>query len=182
MWELYAMWTWIAVFLQASFAVSGIQPAWASAAAFTVVGVGLLGSLLAGFWADRLGRTTLSIAALAISGACALTIGLLFGGNPLLLTLVCLVWGAAVVADSAQFSAAISELCRPEYTGTALTLQTCLGFMLTLVTIRLVPALQERVGWEWAFAFLALGPVVGIAAMLALRRSPEASRMAGGRK
>ena len=116
-----------------------------------------------------------------ISGACALTIGFLFGGNPVWIAAVALLWGFVVVADSAQFSACVSELCRPAYTGTALTLQTSLGFLLTLITIRLIPTLERWVGWEWAFAFLALGPMVGLVAMIALRRSPEAKQLAGGR-
>ena len=91
-------------------------------------------------------------------------------------------WGFAVVADSAQFSAAVSEFCQKGYIGTALTVQTSLGFLLTMLTIRLIPSLQGRFGWSWAFAFLALGPVVGIWAMLALRRSPQAVKLAGGNK
>ncbi len=182
MWELYAMWAWIAVFLAASFKVTGLSSAWASAVAFAVISMGGLGSLLAGQWADRVGRTTVTILSLIISGACSLTAGLLFGRNPILLTFVCLVWGFAIVADSAQFSAAISELCRAEYTGTALTLQTSLGFLLTLVTIRMIPALQSYVGWTWAFAFLAIGPVLGIWAMASLRRSPQARQLAGGNR
>lgn len=93
---------------------------------------------------------------------------------------VCLVWGFAIVADSAQFSAAISELCEPEYTGTALTLQTSFGFLLTLITIRMIPPIEQWVGWSWAFSFLAIGPFFGICAMLALRRSPASKRLAGG--
>jgi MFS family permease len=181
MWELYAMWAWIAVFLAASFKVTGLSTAWASAVAFAVISMGGLGSLLAGQWADRVGRTTVTILALVISGACSLTVGLLFGRDPILLTIVCLVWGFAIVADSAQFSAAISELCRAEYTGTALTLQTSLGFLLTLVTIRMIPALQGYVGWTWAFAFLAIGPALGIWAMAELKRSPQARQLAGGK-
>ena len=142
---------------------------------------GWAGQPLAGQWADRVGRTTVTILSLIVSGVCSLTAGLLFGRNPILLTIVCLVWGFAIVADSAQFSAAISELCRAEYTGTALTLQTSLGFLLTLVTIRMIPAVQGYVGWTWAFAFLAIGPALGIGAMAALRRSPQARLLAGGK-
>jgi MFS family permease len=181
MWELYAMWAWVPVFLLESFARRGVGPAWASAAAFAAIGAGGLGSLVAGRLADRLGRTAVVIAALGVSGACALGVGLGYGGDPAWLVALCLVWGFAVVADSAQLSAAVSELCRPEYTGTALTLQTSLGFLLTLVTIRTVPALADGIGWRWTFASLALGPAAGIWAMAVLRRLPEARRLAGGR-
>jgi MFS family permease len=150
-------------------------------AAFAVVGVGGIGSLVAGRLADQLGRTTITIASLAISGASALVVGRLFGGSPVLLFAVTLVWGFAVVADSAQFSACVSELCSTQYLGTALTLQTSFGFLLTLATIWLIPLLVGLVGWEWAFAFLALGPAVGIWAMSTLQHSPAAVRLAGGR-
>jgi len=182
MWELFAMWAWIAVFLTASFDISGISSTWASLTAFVVISAGGLGSLLAGKLADRLGRTTITIASLTISGICSLLVGFLFGANPVLLAGLCLVWGFAVVADSAQFSAAISELCQKGYIGTALTVQTSLGFLLTMVTIRLIPTLESQVGWSWAFAFLALGPILGIWAILALRRSPQAVKMAGGNR
>lgn len=181
MWELYAMWTWVPAFLLASFAAAGISAQWASLVAFGVVGIGGLGSLIAGKLADRIGRTTVTTVSLVVSGLLSLLIGQLYGGSPVLLTLAALVWGLAIVADSAQFSTCVSELADPTYIGTALTLQTSMGFLLTMVTIRLLPAVQNAVGWQWAFAFLALGPVVGVWAMLRLRHSAAALRLAGGR-
>jgi MFS family permease len=181
MWELYAMWSWVSLFLLASFTAVNVSPTWASLTAFAVIAVGGLGSLLAGQLADRYGRTTIIMASLLISGTCAVGVGFLFGGHPLLLAGVCLVWGFAIVADSAQFSAAVSELAPREYVGTALTLQTSLGFLLTLFTIRMVPPLVTAVTWRYAFALLAIGPIVGIWAMYRLRRSPAASRLANGR-
>ncbi len=182
MWELYAMWTWAPVFLAASFKAAGADERLAAVAAFATIAAGGAGSLVAGKLADRLGRTVVTSAAMAVSGACCLIAGFTFGRAAWPATAVCLVWGFAVVADSGQFSAGISELVPAERTGTALTLQTSLGFLLTLVTIRLVPTVERAVTWRWAFAFLAVGPAVGIWAMLRLRRLPAAVKMASGRR
>jgi MFS family permease len=182
MWELYAMWTWIGAFLAAGLGPRGVPAGWVAAAAFGAIAAGGAGCVAGGVLADRWGRTSLTAAAMGLSGACCLAVGLLFRSDPLLLGLVCGVWGFSVVADSAQFSACVTELCAPAYMGTALTFQTCLGFLLTLASIRLIPILAEAVGWRWAFAGLAAGPVAGIWAMLALRRLPDAARLAGGRR
>jgi MFS family permease len=180
MWELYAVWTWVPLLLLASYRQAGLSAATARWAGFAAIAAGGLGSIVAGRLADRLGRARVASWSLAASGACCLLAGAFFA-RPLLLTVLCLVWGLTVVADSAQFSAAVSELSDPRYVGSALTLQTCLGFLLTLVTIGLVPAAVERFGWEWAFLLLAPGPVFGIWSMLRLRALPEAAQMAGGR-
>ncbi|HEY0833244.1 MAG TPA: MFS transporter, partial [Azospirillum sp.] len=163
MWELYALWAWIAVFLQASFAQTMPMAEavfWARCATFAVVGVGGIGCILAGLAADRLGRTTVTATALAVSGSCALLAGTSFGAAPALTVALCLIWGASAVADSAQFSAAAAELSDPRHVGTVLTAQTCGGFTLTLLSIHLLPDLADAVGWEWAPAVLALGPAV----------------------
>ena len=180
MWELYAVWTWIPFFLAQSYQLAGHSASAARFAAFSVIAMGSVGSFVAGALADRFGRTTVAGTSLAISGTCCLVAGFLFDA-PLLLTGLCLVWGFAVVADSAQFSAAVSELADPRYVGTALAIQTSTGFLLTLGSIRLVPILAEHFGWEVAWASLAIGPAVGTWAMVALRRSPEAVKLASGR-
>jgi len=189
MWELYAMWTWIPMFLLASFRASSTAERFSDAtveslaalAAFAVIGVGGVGSLMAGIIADRWGRSRTAITSLVMSGTCAAGIGFLFGGSPILVSMVALIWGFSVVADSAQFSASVSELAEREYIGTQLTTQTALGFLLTLISIRLVPGVLDVVGWEWTFLVLVPGPAFGIWSMWQLMRSPDAAKLAGGR-
>ncbi|HVS81674.1 MAG TPA: MFS transporter [Pyrinomonadaceae bacterium] len=182
MWELYAMWTWIPFMIRASLSLRKSDPSLAEVASFLVIGCGAAGCVIAGLIADRVGRTIVTSWAMAISGCCCLVIGLLFGANPILLLIVAAIWGASVVADSAQFSACVTELGDPQYLGTALTIQTCLGFLLTIVSIKLIPRLVDVVGWRYAFMILAPGPLFGVIAMRRLRALPEAVKIAHGRR
>jgi MFS family permease len=184
MWELYAMWTWMAVFVTASEharrgPVADVT-ALAALVTFAVVGSGAIGCWLGGRYADRWGRTLVTSAAMVVSGSCAIAVGFFFGGSLIGLIPLLLVWGIAVVADSAQFSAAVSELAPCDYVGTALTLQTSLGFLLTCLTIYMLPLVAAAIGWRWSMSVLAIGPALGVWAMLALRRRPEALQLAGG--
>ncbi len=180
MWELYAMWAWTAAFLAASADAGGYGDGWVPMATFGIIAIGGLGAWTAGVAADRRGRTLSAGAAMAVSGTAAVLSPLVFGTHPLLTIGLFLVWGFAVVADSAQFSAMVTETADDEVRGTALTLQTALGFLLTLVTIQGIPLLADAWGWRWAFPILAAGPALGIAAMVRLRRSPAAAALAGG--
>ncbi len=184
MWELYAMWAWLAVFLQASFTASGSSNAAhnASLLTFAAIAAGALGAWGGGALADRIGRTAVTIGAMAMSAGCALAMGWLLGASPWIVASVALVWGITVIADSAQFSASIAELSEPGSVGTLLTVQTCAGFLLTLASIHLVPHVVAVAGWTGAFSMLAVGPVLGCVAMWRLRRRPEALRLAGGRR
>jgi MFS family permease len=172
MWELYAAWTWLPVFVAASVAAQGLDARTAgmraSVVAFCALAVGGAGCVWGGVVADRRGRAWLVNTAMMLSGACALLIGATFGRSLWLLAPVALVWGFFVIADSAQFSVMVTESVPAHAVGTALTLQTSLGFLLTAGVIQLVPLLEARVGWPWAFTMLALGPVVGIASLKVL--------------
>jgi MFS family permease len=173
MWELYALWAWLPAYVAASLA------AWSPGAdgrtavgltAFASIGVaGAVGCVLGGWVADRVGRARVAMVAMLVSGGCGLVSVAVFGAHPAVLGALLLVWGAAVIADSAQFSAALSEVADPRYVGTALTAQTAIGFLLTVVTIQLLPLLADAVGWRVAMPLLAVGPLLGAVAMARLR-------------
>jgi MFS family permease len=171
MWELYAMWSSIGAFWAFVMAPRALAPALAPAFAFITIASGAIGCVVAGVAADRVGRPIVTIVAMAISATCALAIGFLTTAPLVVVTVVAVVWGISIVADSAQFSAAITELAPSQYVGTAITLQTCLGFLLTIITIRLVPVWVHLWGWELAYVPLAIGPVAGILAMWPLWRA-----------
>jgi len=169
MFELYSYWTWIPAFLAASAAAAGgASRTSIYVMSFATIAIGGIGCVWGGAVADRIGRERFVILALGISGACALLVGLAFGAGWWLLAPIVLVWGCFVVADSAQFSVLVTESVPPHAVGTALMLQTSLGFLLTTLTIQLVPPVVELAGWRWAFPLLALGPIAGIAAIKAL--------------
>jgi MFS family permease len=167
MFELYSMWTWIPVFLAASAAASGM-PAGArtneiaSLVSFLAIAAGGAGCVWGGLVADKRGREWLVSVAMAASGTCALLIGLTFGRAFWITALLALVWGFFVVADSAQFSTLVTEAVPPHSVGTALSVQTSMGFLLTMVSIQLIPPAQAALGWQWALAVLAFGPLFGI--------------------
>lgn len=177
MWELYAMWSLIAVFFFELFAPSTVSTqatAYSGILAFCVIAAGAIGSVLAGKWADRFGRERVTIVSMFVSGLCAVTMGWLEHAAIALAAAVAVVWGFAVVADSAQFSAIVTEVAPRHAVGTALTLQTCLGFLLTAFTIWFAIRLHAAYDWRVAFSMLAVGPALGIIAMarLAKTRAP----------
>lgn len=176
MWELYAAWTWVAVWIAAS-AYTG-DP---SLLAFAMIAIGGFGSWIAGRVADRIGRTVAAGGSMVVSGAAAALTVVAFNASPLVIIGVLLVWGLTIVSDSAQFSAIVTEVVDDSVRGTALSLQTALGFLLTLVTIWLVPQVADATSWRWAFLVLVPGPIVGTIAMARLRSSRWSGRIAGGR-
>ncbi|MHB8323062.1 MAG: MFS transporter [Candidatus Dormibacteria bacterium] len=186
MWELYAMWTWLAAFLLASWA-----PHWTGQALIGIVGgasfaaiglAGLAGALAGGWVADRWGRTRATIGAMGVSGAMALLIGSTYRQAPWLTMLVALIWGFSVIADSAQFSTAVTELSPAALQGSALTVQMAVGFLIAIGSIDLVGWLEPIIGWSYVLMLLAVGPAVGMWAMARLRRRPESLQLAHGRR
>jgi MFS family permease len=180
MFELYSFWTWIPLFIAASVVAEGIPPSAASRSlvsliAFGTIAVGGLGSIWGGLAADRRGRERLVVIAMAVSGSCSLIAPFVFGHRLILVVPLIWVWGFFVIADSAQFSALVTEAVPSHAVGTALTVQTSLGFLLTMVSIQLIPPLVGVVGWKLAFPVLSIGPVAGIASIRRLIRVKQSA-------
>ena len=172
--ELYACWIWLPTFIAASLVAHGdssaVSGAWASAMSFLVLAAGAVGCVIGGELADRVGPARLVVVAMAMSGACALLTPFVFGASTALLIPLLLLWSVTVIADSAQFSTLVTRVVAPDAVGTALTLQTSIGFLVTTITIQTVPLIAASVGWRYAFPILAIGPALGIAAMRRLRK------------
>ena len=183
MWELYAFWAWVGAFVAVWSQERNLGDTLsAPLLTFFIVAIGAIGSLGAGWIADRVGRTTITSLAMMLSGGCAVLSAWAWNAPPAIMVALLMVYGVTVIADSAQFSAAAAELAPPDKAGSILTLQTALGFALTLVTVQLLPVWTAYTGWRFAFWPLALGPAVGVWAMLSLRGRPEALRLAEGNR
>ncbi|MFW7357550.1 MAG: MFS transporter [Brucella sp.] len=180
MWELYA--AWLLIFMRT--AADGMLPTHvASLITFIAIAAGLVGCVAGGVLSDRFGRTVTTAGFMIVSGLCALLIGFVFSGPIWLIVLVAVVWGMTVVGDSPLFSAAVTELSDRDFVGTALSLQMGLGFALTVFIIWLMPHVAAWIGgWQWSFALLAPGPFIGAWAMIKLRSSPLAIKLANGRR
>lgn len=180
MWELYAMWGWFLAYAIAA-KTAGLDLGNASILAFAIIALGAPSCVLAGWLADRFGRCRITALAMTLSGSAALAIGLAYTGPVWLFVLLAFIWGFTIVADSAQFSAAVTELADQNYVGSALAFQMGVGFTITIFSVWLVPQIADWLGsWRWSFAVLAIGPLVGVPAMLALRKHPDALKMADG--
>ena len=177
MWELYAMWAWVAALAGASYAMTLAAEeahSLAKLSAFLAIALGGLTCVAAGAVADRIGKAEVAIAAMAASGATAIAIAASFGGPVWLTFALVVIWGMAVIPDSAQFSALVADASPPHLSGSLLTMQTAIGFGLTIFTVQITPLAADRLGWPVTLCIMAAGPFAGLVAMLPLRRKATA--------
>ncbi len=176
--ELYAMWAWLGLALTLSLTDSyGAAPAasWAKLITFAAIAAGALSCIIGGRVADRIGKAQFTIGAMVISGLSALAFGAaLYLSAPLwALAVIALLWGISIIPDSPQFSGLVADHAPPEQTGSLLTLQTALGFTLTIITVQGAPQLAVLIGWPTVMASLAIGPFLGVIAMRQFIRAQE---------
>jgi MFS family permease len=187
MWELYAFWIWVPFMLKESYELAFPNTSDAEVTQFFSIGsflvffTGALANIGGGYMADRMGRTKFSMAMLGISGTSSIVIGFMFS-NPYLVLLVAIIWGISIIPDSPQYSTMVSEVSDQSLVGSSLTIQTAIGFALTSISVQLLPYLKSVLGWRTVFAFLSPGPVLGIVALILLRREPDAIKIAHGNK
>lgn len=184
MWELYAFWVWIPIYLEIVYL--RVYPSrdplgFVSLVTFAIFVTGAISNIGGGYISDRIGRTTFNIIMLSASGLSSLVIGL-FLDNLILAVITALIWGLTIIPDSPQYSSMVTELADENLVGSALTLQTAIGFSLTIVSIRIIPIFVEIVGWQWVFTSLTIGPVLGIISLVRLRQNPDSIKIAGGNK
>lgn len=172
MWELYAFWAWIGSALALS-----LSDGAARMTAFAAIALGGLACLPAGGIADRIGKADVARGAMLISALAGAATAVSLGGPPALTVVAALVWGVSVIPDSAQFSALVADAAPAERAGSLMTFQTAAGFLLSAVSVQILPLIAAQAGWTVALLLLVPGPLLGAVAMsrlIALQRGPLA--------
>ena len=188
--ELYLARLWLPLLLAASLVHSGREAGEAAVLAATWSGfmfmTGIVGVFAGGIISDRFGRTAGAGVIFAASGAISFAVGWLVGAPPIVLIVLGFGYGFATSADSAIYSTAVTELAPQNLIGSTQAIQSFVGFSVgaaaPIAAGGLLDLFEGTSGWGAAFGFNGLLAVVGVAALIVLRRLPEASNMASGRK